>query len=150
MPDTETLKPEPRPVGRPSKYKPEFCAAIVMHGKQGMTVPEMADELDVSIQTLYEWSGVHPEFSEAFSRAQEAAEACWARKIREGLEKTPSEFQGAANLKYMAQRFKGWSEKAHVDTREMDPKADPPSPDTDRSAARKVSMLLAKAVRAED
>lgn len=143
MADTESLKPERRPVGRPSKYKPEFCKDIVKHGKLGMTVPEMADELDVSIQTLYEWSGVHPEFSEAFSRAQEAAEACWARKIREGLEKTPSEFQGAANLKYMAQRFKGWSEKAHVETKETDPAAEAETPDT-RSAARRVAMLLTK------
>lgn len=54
MADTETQEPEKRPVGRPSKYKPVFCEDIVKHGKLGMTVPEMADELDVSIQTLYE------------------------------------------------------------------------------------------------
>lgn len=149
MADTEQAQPEKRPVGRPSKYKPEFCEAIVKHGKLGMTVPEMADELDVSIQTLYEWSGVHPEFSEAFSRAQEAAEACWARKIREGLEKSPSEFQGAANLKYMAQRFKGWSEKAHVDTKEIAPADEAETPDS-RTAARRVAMLLAKGVQNAD
>jgi len=149
MADTETQEPAKRPVGRPSKYKPAFCAAIVKHGKLGMTVPEMADELDVSIQTLYEWSGVHPEFSEAFSRAQEAAEACWARKIRDGLEKTPSEFQGAANLKYMAQRFKGWSEKAHVDTRSVDPADEAETPDL-RGEARRAAFLLSKATIEQD
>lgn len=148
MPDTETLKPK-HPGGRPTKYKPAFCQAIVMHGKQGMTVPEMADELDVSIQTLYEWKGVYPEFSEAFSRAQEAAEACWARKIREGLEKPPSEYQGAANLKYMAQRFKGWSEKAHIDTREMDPADESETPDL-RGEARRAAFLLSKASQKAD
>lgn len=144
MADTEQLQPEKRPVGRPSKYKPEFVEAIVQNGRKGMTVPEMADEFDVSIQSLYEWSGVYPEFSEAFSRAQEAAEACWARKIRDGLEKAPSEFQGAANLKYMAQRFKGWSEKAHVDTREVDSADEAETPDL-RGEARRAAFLLSKA-----
>ena len=111
---------------------------------------EMACEFDVTRETLYEWARVHPEFSDSLERAQEASESYWAGQIRLGLQKTPSEFQGAANLKYMAQRFKGWSEKAHVDTRDVDPKADAASPDTDRSAARKVAMLLAKAVRADE
>jgi transposase len=144
MADTETQLPAKHPGGRPTKYKPEFVQAIVQNGRKGMTVAEMADEFDVSIQSLYEWSGVYPEFSEAFSRAQEAAEACWARKIRDGLEKAPSEFQGAANLKYMAQRFKGWSEKAHVDTREVDPADEAETPDL-RGEARKAAFLLSKA-----
>ena len=142
MADTETLQPK-HPGGRPTKYKPAHCKTIIDCGKQGMCVAEMADELDVSVQTLYDWSAVHPEFLESFTRAQEAAEGYWARQIREGLKKAPSEFQGPANLKYMAQRFKGWSEKAHVDTKELPADGNAETPD-DRSAARRVAMLLAK------
>lgn len=100
------------PAGRPTKYKPEMCALAIDAGKEGCSVAEIASRCDVSIQTLYEWSGVHPEFSEAFTRAQTEAEAFWAAKLRAGLNKPPSEFQGPANLKYMAQRFQErWSER---------------------------------------
>jgi hypothetical protein len=143
--DTETLKPR-HPGGRPSKYTKTACTAIVECGKQGMSLPEMASELDVARSTLFEWANEHPEFSDALSRAQDEAEAFWAKSIRNGLQKAPSEYQGPANLKYMAQRFKGWSEKAHVDTKEIAPTDDPATPD-DRSAARRVAMLLAKGVQ---
>lgn len=146
MADTETLKPK-HPGGRPSKYNKTMCTRIIECGREGMCLAEMADELDVARSTLFLWAEEHEEFSDAFTRAQELAESYWAKQLREGLKKTPSEFQGPANLKYMAQRFKGWSEKAHVDTRETDPKDEAESPDTDRTAARRVAMLLAKGVQ---
>ena len=105
---------------------------------------EMACEFDVTRETLYEWARVHPEFSDSLERAQEASESYWANQIRAGLQKTPSEFQGAANLKYMAQRFKGWSEKAHVDTRSVDPADEAETPDL-RGEARRAAFLLSKA-----
>lgn len=143
MADTETQE-EKRGRGRPSKYPKDACARIIGYGREGMCVAEMANEFDVSIQSLYEWSGVHEDFSEAFRRAQEAAEGYWAKSVREGLKKAPSEFQGPANLKYMAQRFKGWSEKAHVDTREVVDESD--TPDI-RKDAREVAFLLSRAAK---
>lgn len=143
MADTESLKPK-HPGGRPSKYTKTMCSAIIDCGKEGMCLAEMAAELDVSRATLFNWANEYPEFLDAFTRAQELAEAYWAGQLRAGLKKSPSEFQGPANLKYMAQRFKGWSEKAHVDTREVDPGDETETPDA-RSAARRVAMLLAKA-----
>lgn len=148
MADTETLKPK-HPGGRPSKYTKTACTKIVECGKEGMCVAEMADELDVGINTMYEWAKEHAEFQEAFSRAQEAAEAYWAKSVRNGLKKAPSEFQGPANLKYMAQRFRGWSEKAHVDTRETDPADEAETPDV-RKSAREVAFMLAKARQQAD
>jgi hypothetical protein len=148
--DTETLKPEKRhPGGRPTKYPKDACERVLQYGREGMCMAEMASEFEVTRETLYEWARVHPEFSDTLSRAQEASEGYWAKQIRDGLKKTPSEFQGAANLKYMAQRFKGWSEKAHVDTKEIAPTDEAVTPD-DRGAARRVAMLLAKGVQRAD
>lgn len=77
---------------------------------------EMASACGVCVDTLYEWGRVHEDFSESFTRAQTEAEAFHAKRVREGLALTPSEFQGAANLKYMAQRFQDrWSEKNRVE-----------------------------------
>lgn len=144
MADTERAPDKPKhPGGRPTKYTKTACTQIIECGRQGMCLAEMADELDVARATLFNWAEEHPEFLDAFTRAQELAESYWAKQLRTGLQKAPSEFQGPANLKYMAQRFKGWSEKAHVDTKEVDPASEAETPD-DRSAARRVAMLLTK------
>lgn len=104
------------PAGRPTKYTPAMCETVLAVGKEGGGVAEMADACDVHVDTLYAWDKVHEEFSEAFSRAQVKAEAFHARRIRAGLDKPPAEFQGAPNLKYMAQRFPDrWSEKRQVE-----------------------------------
>ena len=146
MADTESLKPEKPARGRPTKYPKDACERIIEYGKQGMCMAEMASEFEVTRETLYEWARVHDDFSDSLTCAQELSEGYWARQIRDGLKLPPAEFQGAANLKYMAQRFKGWSEKAHVETKETDPKTEAETPDT-RSAARRVAMLLAKGVQ---
>ena len=143
MADTETLKPE-MPFGRPTKYPSDACERVLQYGREGMCMAEMASEFEVTRETLYEWARVHPDFSDSLQRAQEASEGYWAKQVRDGLKMPPSEFQGAANLKYMAQRFKGWSEKAHVDTREVDPADDAETPDL-RGEARRAAFLLSKA-----
>lgn len=150
MADTETIQPEKPRMGRPSKYPKDACKRIIEYGKLGMCMAEMASEFEVTRETIYEWARVHPDFSDSLSCAQELSEGYWAKQVRDGLKMPPSEFQGAANLKYMAQRFKGWSEKAHVDTKELPAEEPAETPDTDRSAARKVAMLLAKGVQAAE
>jgi len=101
------------PVGRPTKYNAEMCDKLIECGKQGMTLVEAAAEMDLAMSTLYLWRDKHEAFSEAFKRAEALAEAFWAKRLREGLALPASEFNGAANLKYMAQRWHSWSEKNH-------------------------------------
>lgn len=102
--------------GRPTKYTPEMCATVIQAGREGCAVAEMASRCDVCIDTIYEWAKVHPEFSDALTRAQNEAEAWWAAHVRSGLSKPPAEFQGPANLKYMAVRFnERWSDKSRVE-----------------------------------
>jgi len=93
-----------------------MCDAILASGKEGGSVAEMAMDCDVCIDTLYEWAKVHEGFSEAFKKAQTLSEAFHAKRVRDGLCLPSSEFQGAANLKYMAQRFQDrWSEKQRLE-----------------------------------
>jgi len=104
------------PAGRPTKYTDEMCNRVIEAGRDGASVAEMAVACDVAVATLYEWAGVHTGFSESFSAAQSFAEAYWAKLLKEGLQRPGSEYQGAANLKYMAQRFQErWSERRNVD-----------------------------------
>ncbi len=56
---------EAAPVGRPSKYEPHFCEALVQHLSQGFRYQAFAGVVGVHIDTLYEWEKTHPEFSDA-------------------------------------------------------------------------------------
>jgi hypothetical protein len=51
--------------GRPSKYKPEFCEALIKHMAGGSSFWSFAASVDVCMDTLSEWTKVHEEFSEA-------------------------------------------------------------------------------------
>lgn len=83
----KSKKPPLRPMGRPSKYKPEFCDLLVDHMKKGLSFESFAglDEVDVDVDTLYEWAKTHPDFSEAKGRG--------FSKRRLNLEKTGLEGQ---------------------------------------------------------
>jgi hypothetical protein len=142
--DGETQEPAKPGRGRPTKYPKDACKRIIEYGKQGMCMAEMASEFEVTRETLYEWARVHEDFSDSLTCAQELSEGYWARQVREGLKMPPSDFQGAANLKYMAQRFRGWSEKAHVDTKDVSSESGTETPDNPRDTARRVAFLLSK------
>jgi len=59
------------PAGAPTKYNGEAtCRLTKLLGEAGNTVDQMAQVLEVNIDTLYEWDKVHPEFSEVFKTAR--------------------------------------------------------------------------------
>lgn len=65
------------PVGRPSKYNPEYCDKVIAYGKDGDTLVHLARELGVAKSTLYEWAGEHKEFSDALAICKSNSEAYW-------------------------------------------------------------------------
>lgn len=99
------------PAGRPSDYDPAYCERLIELGEQGASVAEMAYELGVVKQTLFNWSEAHPEFLDAFTRGKLASQVWWERKGRGGVEKSSSEFQGNLWSRNMAARFpEDWRE----------------------------------------
>jgi hypothetical protein len=62
-------------MGRPSKYKPEFCLEVdsylseTGHGTMHMPkIESFAIRLGVSKNTLYEWAKENPDFQDALNR----------------------------------------------------------------------------------
>ena len=78
---TEKVK---RPVGRPSKYRPEYCDMVVDHMSEGASLTSFAAEIDVSRETISEWTRVHPEFSVAVKKGKAKCAAWWERLGRTG------------------------------------------------------------------
>lgn len=65
----------PNPIGRPTKYKPEYCDQAKKLALLGLTDVEMAEFFEICEDTLYEWKNVHPEFSEAAGAGKIKADA---------------------------------------------------------------------------
>lgn len=102
-----------RPVGRPSEYDPAYCEKVVEWGAQGWSFAEMAAELGIAKQTLYNWRELHTEFMDACLRAQTQCQRWWEREGRTGM--TSSVFNGNVWAKNMSNRFQDdWREKSEV------------------------------------
>ena len=76
---------ESRPVGRPSKYKPEYCEEFQNLSAQGLTALSIAEEFDVHTDTLQEWRKVHPEFSVAYTRGAQKRSNYYMRLAQDNL-----------------------------------------------------------------
>ena len=78
-------KPAPRPMGRPTKYRPEFCEEVIELARGGRSLVEIAVALGVGKASLYDWSEKHPEFSTALAHARDVSQAWWEEQARMGL-----------------------------------------------------------------
>lgn len=72
------------PGGAPTKYKPEYCAMLVEHMKQGLSFDSFASKVGVCFDTLYEWVKVHPSFSEAKKIGKGFELQFWETVLRNG------------------------------------------------------------------
>lgn len=52
-------------VGRPSLYKPEYCAQLIEHMRQLHSFESFAANVGTHRDTLYQWCKEYPEFSDA-------------------------------------------------------------------------------------
>ena len=91
------------PAGRPTDYRPEYCALVVQLGKEGKSVVQMACAIDVARQTLYQWAEDHEDFSDAFTRAKQWAQDWWETQAQCGL--TADKFNAQLWSRSMAARF---------------------------------------------
>lgn len=105
------------PAGRPTTYDPAYCESVVEWGRLGKSVAWMAAELDVSRQSIYEWASVHPEFSDAMTRAKEHAQRWWEDAGQDSMLLAPGQgtFNGSVWSRSMAARFPDdWREKSET------------------------------------
>jgi hypothetical protein len=91
-------------MGRPPKYRPEFCDTVLELGAQGMSECEIAVELGVARSTLHFWKGEHPDFLAAITRAKEAEQAWWEKTGRTAL--FADKFNSVVWSKSMSARFR--------------------------------------------
>lgn len=68
-------------VGRPTKYKKEFCELLVQHMGEGMSFESFAGHPKVRVarSKIYDWREKHQEFRDAYEKG-EAASAHYLEK----------------------------------------------------------------------
>lgn len=100
------------PGGRPTKYKPEYCQAIIEYFKDPEVQPlplfeDYAIKLDVSKSTLYKWGEDHKEFSDSLKRCKEIQEARWVNGALQNKFNVPFAI-------FMGKNCFGWTDKAET------------------------------------
>jgi hypothetical protein len=105
---------EKRPVGRPTKYKEEFCERVIELGKQGYSKAMIAATLDIARETLDEWIDSKPEFSDAMKIAITQSQFWWEKTAQENLKN--NQFNSPLWSKSMPARFpKDYSDRSKVE-----------------------------------
>lgn len=117
----KTTRKKPRrskkkPVGRPTKYKPEYGDQLIEHMKKGNPYGSFSYEIDVNTDSLYEWEK-HPEFSEAKKKGRAASLQWWMNMGKAGMTgqiKSGPKGSGSFNAAvwiFMMKNLHKWSDK---------------------------------------
>lgn len=92
-----------RPVGRPTKYRPEYCEQLIECMKRGAWLNSFAAQIGVSRNTLDLWAARHEEFAEALAIGKAAA-AAWWENIGRGIAAGKIGGPGSANMVIFAMK----------------------------------------------
>lgn len=74
-------------LGRPTKYRPEFCEKVIEIMKEGATVVEVCAALGIVKDTFYSWcnpenTDFQPAFADAVKEARILSQAWWHKFAR--------------------------------------------------------------------
>lgn len=105
------------PIGRPTKYKPEYCQMLIEHMAQGLSFMSFAAKIDTTSVRLYDWVKRFPDFRYAKEVGTQKSLMFWEKL---GVNNIISESQSpggwsrslnsAVYRLQMANRF-GWRDK---------------------------------------
>lgn len=116
-------------IGRPTKYDPSYCDAVVEHMAQGASLTSFAAEINVARSTINEWMTQHPAFSEACARAKAKSAAWWEKQGRSIA--LAGGGPGAATMTMFGMKNMGgedWKDASQIDHRSGDGSMTPREP----------------------
>jgi len=100
--------------GRPTKYSPKFCQAVIDYGEDGLSLTQIAAKLDVTRQTLYTWIEQHPDFLDAIEHSRTKSQAMLEQVLFEAA-LGQREVNTSLLLRTMQCRFpQHWTPSQHV------------------------------------
>ncbi len=101
--------------GRPSKYKPEFCARLLEHCAGGLSIESFAGRIGVCTDTVFHWANVHPDFSDAIKKGRAMSQLWWEETGISGMKNEIPFFSAAIWIFNMKNRFR-WRDAIEIGT----------------------------------
>ena len=99
--------------GRPTKYDPSFCEAVIAWGRMGKSRTWMAAEMMVARNTIDNWANDNPDFLSALDTAKQLEQQHWEDLGQDNIRAIG--FQQSVWRRSMAARFpKEWRESSEV------------------------------------
>lgn len=92
-------------IGRPTKYREEFCERVIALGAEGKSKAQSAAALGVTYDTWNDWEKRHPAFFQAAKCARGLALAWWENRGQRGVGEG-KEFNSVAFIFQMKNRFR--------------------------------------------
>jgi hypothetical protein len=100
-------------MGRPPKYKPEYCQLLLDHMESGLSYLSFAGKVRVAFKTLFEWEKDYPEFKEAKEQGM-ALSLLWDEDLlNRGTNGKVRGYNAASHKWKMTNRYK-WSDRTEV------------------------------------
>jgi len=102
-------------IGRPTKYKPEYCQEIIEFMKQGFSKDAFAGHIGVSSQQIFRWKKKYKDFRTSIKKAEAACQEFWEEL---GIQMVlAGQGNAAVWIFNMKNRFRktGWSDKTDTD-----------------------------------
>ena len=72
-------------IGRPTKYKEEYCQLLVEHMADGLSYESFAGVVGVSKQTIYDWEKVNSDFLDSKKKGFAMAQLFWEKAGLNGM-----------------------------------------------------------------
>ena len=72
-------------VGRPTKYKEEYCEMLIEHMAEGYSFESFGGVIEVAEDTLYEWAKVNKNFSDSKNIGTQKSMIWWEKVGRKGM-----------------------------------------------------------------
>lgn len=72
-------------IGRPTKYKPEYCEQLIEHMSGGLSYECFGAIINVARSTIYKWETEFPEFSDAKELAFNQSLLYWEKAGNAGM-----------------------------------------------------------------
>ena len=109
---------EPKKIGRPTKYDPEYCKVAIDLGRKGKSRESIAANLNVSWNTLNIWAETYPDFFEALEHAKTLEQDYWEELGSQHIVEVPGgpKLNTGVWTRSMAARFpKKWRDNSKME-----------------------------------
>lgn len=102
-------------VGRPTKYKREYCDMVIDYMSKGFSFEAFAGSINTHKDVVYDWAKANPEFSDAIKLAKDKCREFWEQKGMDGLFTGKDEkFNATVWVFNMKNRF-GWRDQQSIE-----------------------------------